>query len=291
MIHDHRQQDSLTCTVVQDEAEITDRLLKFVQTHGPVFVLTGAGCSTDSGIPDYRDDTGQWKHTPPILFNDFLKSEIQRKRYWARSLAGWPHIDNARPNKAHYALARLERAGYIQNIVTQNVDRLHQKAGSDEVVDLHGRADRISCLGCGVETERALFQQKLSHINDFRTQGFTAAPDGDAVMDIESDTFVVPSCEYCGGVLKPSVVFFGESVPKSRLNKAFNLLGRSAGILIVGSSLQVYSGFRFFKFAQQQQKPIAILNRGATRADTSIDCRYAATCGPILESMATALKI
>src|SRR6186713_951947 len=200
---------------------MTDASLgEFITRHRRLFVLTGAGCSTASGIPDYRDDNGDWKRAQPVMLQRFLADEYTRKRYWARSLAGWQRMHAARPNDAHRALASLERQGRLELLVTQNVDGLHQAAGSREVVDLHGRIDVVRCLECGDRVPRATVQAELLRRNPrFGGLEALAAPDGDA--DLESlafDAFDVPPCDRCGGMLKPDVVFFGEGVPKARVD-------------------------------------------------------------------------
>jgi NAD-dependent SIR2 family protein deacetylase len=188
-----------------------DALARFVERHPRIFALTGAGCSTDSGIPDYRDADGAWKHRPPIYYQEFVGRESARRRYWARSLIGWERLARARPNPAHHALARLEACGVVRILVTQNVDGLHQQAGSRAVIDLHGRLETIACLGCGERTARGDLQVRLRALNPDRARTSAAAgPDGDALLDQACDDFRVPSCESCGGLLKPAVVFFGE---------------------------------------------------------------------------------
>ena len=241
----------------------------FVERHRRLFVLTGAGCSTSSGIPDYRDADGQWKRQQPVTYQAFMGEEATRRRYWARSLLGWRRIRRARPNDAHRALARLEAMGRIELLLTQNVDRLHQAAGSARVIDLHGRIDRVRCMGCERRRPRDEFQDELGRLNaGWLGLDATDAPDGDA--DLESadfSSFAVPSCRRCGGVLKPDVVFFGENVPRDRVDAAKRHLERADAMLIVGSSLMVYSGFRFVQWAASAGKPAAAINLGRTRAD------------------------
>lgn len=232
-------------------------------------VLTGAGVSANSGIPTYRDRTGRWLRVDPIQHKEFIESSSKRQRYWARSMVGWVGVSQAQPNSAHYALASLERAGKLDLLITQNVDRLHQKAGSQRVVDLHGRLDQIICLDCGQTESRQSFQVRLLQANPFVTDyQHIARPDGDAdVPDAYVKQTTVPPCNECGGVVMPDVVFFGGTVPKSRVETCTESLSRAGGLLIVGSSLQVYSGFRFCRIADKLRIPIVIVNEGSTRAD------------------------
>ena len=260
------------------------RLAAFIESHAPLFVLTGAGCSTASGIPDYRDDDGEWKHARPVQFSDFVGSEHTRRRYWARSLAGWPRVERSRPNAAHTALAELERAGLVATVCTQNVDVLHQKAGSTAVIDLHGRLDGVECLQCDARFSRARIQEKLLALNPgHRVPDARMAPDGDARLEPPLDGFTVASCDHCGGCLKPSVVFFGENVPPARVARAIRALRDAGGLLVVGSSLMVYSGFRFCRLAARHGQPIAALNRGRTRADGMLQLKLSADCGLVLK--------
>jgi NAD-dependent SIR2 family protein deacetylase len=255
-------------------------LREFIDRHPRLFVLTGAGCSTASGIPDYRDANGDWKRARPVMLQQFLSSESTRKRYWARSLVGWHRMSAARPNDAHRALAILERHGRLEQLVTQNVDGLHQAAGSRNVVDLHGRIDVVRCLGCDQRIARAQVQAELVRRNPwFAALDALAAPDGDADLDkIDFGAFDVPSCDACGGLLKPDVVFFGENVPKARVDWAMDALRRSDAMLIVGSSLMVLSGYRFALAMAEIGRPIAAVNLGHTRADDLIDVKVTACC-------------
>lgn len=241
----------------------------FVDRHRRLFVLTGAGCSTDSGIPDYRDAAGDWKRAQPVTYQAFMGELATRQRYWARSLLGWPRFGHARPNATHAALAQLEARGQVELLLTQNVDGLHQAAGSRATIDLHGRLDVVRCMGCERRMPREAFQQHLlQHNPQWATLQAAPAPDGDADLEGEDfASFVVPACTHCGGVLKPDVVFFGENVPRERVAAAREALQRSAGVLVAGSSLMVYSGFRFVQAAADAQQPIAAVNQGRTRAD------------------------
>ncbi len=195
-------------------------LTRFLESNQPLLVLTGAGCSTASGIPAYRDHGGRWQHPPPVYFRDFSGSEAVRQRYWARAMTGWRRVIQARPNAAHIALAELEREGFLQGLITQNVDGLHQRAGSLSVIDLHGRLDGVVCLDCGLISSRAAFQEELwRHNPEFRELDAENAPDGDArLIGVDYKAFRVPECARCGGRLKPDVVFFGENVPRARVD-------------------------------------------------------------------------
>ena len=260
------------------------RLEDFITAHRRLFVLTGAGCSTGSGIPDYRDEQGAWKRTPPVTYQAFVGDGLIRRRYWARSLVGWPRIAQAQPNAAHRALAALEAQGRCSQLLTQNVDGLHQAAGSRAVIDLHGRLDAVVCLGCGASSSRADVQRRLAEANPaWAGLAAGAAPDGDADLeDRDFATFQVPACDACGGMLKPDVVFFGENVPRARVDAAMAGLAQADGMLVVGSSLMVYSGLRFVHAAVRAQIPAAAVNLGRTRADDLLRFRMAAPCGDAL---------
>jgi len=266
------------------DATAAPRLAEWLHAHRRVFVLTGAGCSTDSGIPDYRDASGAWKRSQPVTWQAFLREPATRSRYWARSFVGWPRVARAQPNRTHRALAALEARGTLSLLVTQNVDGLHQRAGSREVVDLHGRIDNVRCLGCGVHVPRERVQAELAARNPgwaLRTAG--TAPDGDADVE-DTDGFVPPECEACGGMLKPDVVFFGENVPRIRVDAAQAALERSDALLVIGSSLMVYSGYRFARMAREAGLPLAILTRGVTRADSLATLKLDADCGEALSA-------
>jgi NAD-dependent SIR2 family protein deacetylase len=259
-------------------------LRNFIDGHARLFVLTGAGCSTASGIPDYRDADGEWKRGLPIMLQDFVAHEHARKRYWARGLIGWRHMRSAQPNAAHRALAALEQQGRVAQLVTQNVDGLHQAAGSRDVVDLHGRVDVVRCLGCERHLPRAHVHAELVERNPaFAALDAAAAPDGDAALEAVSfESFTVPECSACGGVLKPDVVFFGERVPPGRVQQAFAALERADAMLVVGSSLMVYSGYRFAAAAARAGKPIAAVNLGRTRADDLLALKVEERCADAL---------
>ncbi|TCO41120.1 NAD-dependent protein deacetylase [Dokdonella fugitiva] len=263
------------------------RLAAFIDAHPRLFVLTGAGISTASGIPDYRNRDGGWKRTPPITLQVFVGDALARSRYWARSLVGWRRFGVARPNAAHHALAALERRGRVALLVTQNVDGLHEAAGHEAVVDLHGRLDRVRCLGCERRLPRAQFQRELERRNpDWLAVDALDAPDGDADLEgLAFERFVVPDCADCGGLLKPDVVFFGENVPRERFERATQALEEADAMLVVGSSLMVYSGYRFARAAAQARKPIAALNLGRTRADELLSLKIEADCAAVLGAL------
>ena len=217
----------------------------------------------------------------------FMGNAAVRQRYWARSLAGWPRISRTRPNGAHTALARLERAGRIDLLVTQNVDGLHQSAGSERVLDLHGRIDQVRCMGCERITSRATLQAQLLDCNaEWRSIEAGSAPDGDADLEgLPFERFTVLPCEHCGGVLKPNVVFFGENVPRSRVEASMDRLEQADALLIVGSSLMVYSGYRFARHAARRRLPIAAINLGRTRADAFLSLKVTVSCAEALATI------
>ena len=257
---------------------------------GRVFALTGAGVSTDSGIPDYRDEHGTWKGREPIQYRDFVASDAVRRRYWARSMLGFPLMASATPNAAHYAIAELSARGALSLLVTQNVDGLHHRAGcrDDSVVDLHGRLDQVRCLGCGALTDRAALQCELLARNpDFARASAVVKPDGDAELsDVDYQRFEIAACAACGGILKPHVVFFGENVPVERVKRSMAALEQAKLLLIAGTSLMVFSGFRFARAAARFGVPIAIVNRGVTRADELSVLKIEGNVGAILSEAA-----
>ncbi|WP_156507541.1 NAD-dependent protein deacetylase [Halioglobus sp. HI00S01] len=264
-----------------------DALAHFLAAHSNLLVLTGAGISAPSGLPTYRDENGSWLYRKPIQHRDFLARESTRKRYWARSTLGWPAVRDASPNEAHYALQRLEKKGQLELLVTQNVDRLHQRAGSRRVIDLHGRLDRVRCLDCGALASRESLQETLASANPWLSADSSEArPDGD--RDLPDDTlarFEIPSCARCTGVLIPDVVFFGGSIPPARHDSCNAALDRADALLVVGSSLQVYSGYRFCRRAKELGLPLVIVNPGKTRADDLADMRIAQTAAEAFASV------
>lgn len=256
-----------------------------------VAVLTGAGCSTESGIPDYRGPETRRRARNPVEYREFIRNPEARRRYWARAMLGWARMRDARPNAAHRALAELERCSAIRGVITQNVDRLHRRAGSERVVELHGALHEVKCLGCGQIESRDSVQRRMLELNpDFAIDELEIAPDGDAELAPEHVAkFRVATCTKCGGDLKPNVVFFGESVPRPVVERAFEILDESGALLVVGSSLAVFSGFRFVKRAAERGVPIGVLNLGPSRADDLASVRVDARAGAVLPALAAAL--
>lgn len=246
--------------------------------------LTGAGCSTESGIPDYRGPETARRARNPIQYHEFVCSAGVRQRYWARSFVGWPRMADARPNPAHESLAALEQAGLLRGIITQNVDRLHHSAGSQRVVELHGALAEVRCMDCSHVESRHSLQARLAALNPgWAAHGVEQAPDGDAELAGEMvQRFRVPGCVACGGPLKPHVVFFGENVPRPVVDRAWALLDEAEVLLVVGSSLTVFSGFRFVRRAAERKLPVAIVNLGPTRGDTLAQLRVDAQAGRLL---------
>lgn len=263
-------------------------LIDFVAQHPRLLVITGAGCSTATGIPDYRDEHGAWKRREPMRYPVFVGDTLARQRYWARSMLGWRTMAGAQPTAAHHALAQLECAGSIKLLVTQNVDGLHQAAGSSKVLDLHGRIDTVCCLGCGTRSPRRALQEVLMARNPaWLALDAHSLPDGDANLeDLNFATFDVPACPHRGGVLKPDVVFFGESVPRERVAAVREALAQADAVLVAGSSLMVYSGYRFVEEAVKAGKPVAAVNRGRTRADSLLTLKAETEVGRALEDLA-----
>jgi NAD-dependent SIR2 family protein deacetylase len=263
----------------------------FFENHSHIVVLTGAGISAASGIPTYRDHEGQWQYSTPIEHQAFLDQSCQRRRYWTRSALGWPHVDKATPNQAHYELTKWEQAGRIPLLVTQNVDRLHQRSGHQRVIDLHGRLDRVTCLSCHSYFERKLLQTRLLNDNPHLLDAVANAvarvsTDGDAHVEDElTSSTKLPLCEKCKGTLMPDVVFFGGAVPKIRVNEVMAALEKADALMVVGSSLTLYSGYRFCKAAHAMGKPIVIINKGTTRADSLSTLKIKSDCTQVLMSL------
>lgn len=293
----------------QDEGSNEDALALLValMREGPLAVITGAGLSTASGIPAYRDHLGQWQHPRPVLHQDFLRLEAVRQRYWARSLVGWRLMGKAQPNAGHLALAELARHGAVSTVITQNVDGLHQRAGQRKVIELHGHIGRVRCLSCGQHHARADVQVWLEALNpdaldwvpaaggaqqgpDYPSSP-QAAPDGDAHLEDSAYTgFKVPACPACQGMLKPDVVFFGDNVPRERVAGAMQAVEDARALLVIGSSLMVYSGFRFAEQAHRLGKPVIAINQGLTRADALLSAKIALDCGAALAQLAEVFK-
>lgn len=269
---------------------VFDQLLGQLRRSHRITVLTGAGCSTESGIPDYRAADGRWKGRQPIQFADFLRSNAMRRRYWARSMVGWPVVASAEPNAAHAALATLERDGPVQRLISQNVDGLHGRAGSRDVIDLHGRLDQVVCMDCSALMSRADYQVRLLDRNPGWQQSGVTAPDGDADLPEDAyEGFRIVDCDRCGGLLKPDVVFFGENVPRPRVEVAFAELDASDCLLVAGSSLMVWSGYRFVRRARARDIPVLIVGLGRTRGDDDASIRLQGRCGDVLPRLAREL--
>jgi NAD-dependent SIR2 family protein deacetylase len=267
-----------------------DRLLELLMGRR-VAVLTGAGVSTDSGIPDYRGPTSPPRN--PMTYQQFVGDTAFRQRYWARNHIGWRAMDGSRPNPAHRALARLEAMGIVTGLITQNVDLLHTKAGHRRVIDLHGTYARVRCLGCEALISRMALAERLEAANpgfaaDARASGVEVAPDADAVIT-DTDNFRMVGCERCGGLLKPDIVYFGESVPKDRVAAAFDLVDNADALLVVGSSLTVMSGLRFVRHTAKNARPVVIINRGPTRGDELAALTLDAGCSAVLTALTDAL--
>ena len=255
-------------------------LREFIERHPRLCVLTGAGVSTSSGIPDYRDEHGEWKRARPVEFRPFMTDPKVRQRYWSRSTVGWPIISHARPNATHLALARLEALRFVSLLITQNVDGLHSAAGGQNVIDLHGRLNLVRCMRCGDTRPRADLQIRLLASNpSWAEVDARVAPDGDVdIGNRDYSGFIVPDCLECDGILKPDVVFFGENVPRDRVARAFEGVAEADALLVVGSSLMVYSGYRFAEAAAAAGKPIAAVNLGRTRADHLLALKVSEAC-------------
>ncbi|XP_076012629.1 NAD-dependent protein lipoamidase sirtuin-4, mitochondrial [Genypterus blacodes] len=273
------------CSSIEDHS--LEQLQAFVSRAARLFVITGAGLSTESGIPDYRSEgVGLYARTDrrPMQHAEFLRSAKSRQRYWARNFAGWPQFSSHKPNSAHEVLQRWEEKGKLHWLVTQNVDALHSKVGQKRLTELHGCTHRVLCLGCGVVSPREELQRRFSALNpDWRLQAGAVAPDGDVFLEDEKVLhFRVPSCQDCGGILKPEVTFFGDSVNRATVTFVHDRLAESDAVLVVGSSLQVYSGYRFLLAASDQKLPVAVLNIGPTRADHLAELKVNGRCGEVL---------
>jgi NAD-dependent deacetylase sirtuin 4 len=269
---------------------VTVEALAELLSNRRVAVLTGAGCSTESGIPDYRGAGTARRARNPIQFRAFTASDDARRRYWARSMLGWKRVAHASPNAAHRALAELEKRGAVVGLITQNVDGLHSRAGSQRIVELHGTLDHVGCLDCGALEKRCDLQQRMQELNPRHDHATRELPDGDAELpEAQTRDFVAPSCLACGGPLKPQVVFFGENVPRQRVDDAFELMNESNALLVVGSSLVVFSGFRFVRHAAERGIPIGIVNLGSTRGDPLAAICVDAKAGVALPTLAQLL--
>ena len=256
-------------------------------------VLTGAGMSTDSGIPDYRGPDSPPRN--PMTYQQFVGDEAFRRHYWARNHVGWQHVQRTTPNAGHRALVRLEEAGVVTGIITQNVDLLHEDAGSRNVIDLHGRYDRVICLQCGRVISREHLAQRLDALNPGFVESVAGdvadieiAPDADAVIE-QTSHFRPAPCEFCGGILKPEIVYFGENVPRERVDRAFALVDDADALLVAGSSLTVMSGLRFVRRASKDGRPVVIINRGPTRGDDLATVKVDAGTSETLTALVEAL--
>jgi NAD-dependent SIR2 family protein deacetylase len=257
-----------------------------------IAVLTGAGISTDSGIPDYRGPDSPPSN--PMTIQQFTSDAAFRQRYWARNHVGWRHMDDTQPNAGHRALAALERAGVVTGVITQNVDLLHTKAGSENVINLHGTYAQVICLGCGHTMTRAALAEELEALNPGFIEhaeaigGLAVAPDADAVV-ADTSSFRYLDCPCCAGMLKPNIVYFGDSVPKDTVAQSFSLVDDSDALLVAGSSLTVFSGYRFVRHAAARGIPVAIVNRGPTRGDDLASIKLEAGCSELLVLLASEL--
>jgi NAD-dependent SIR2 family protein deacetylase len=269
---------------------VIDRLCELVRGK-TVVALTGAGLSTESGIPDYRSPEALARPRRPIQGPEFVRSEVVRRRYWARSALGWERMRRAEPNEGHRALAALERSGVVVHVITQNVDRLHRKGGSRNVTELHGALEEVGCLACGALEDRDALQERMLVLNPGWTSGdVPTAPDGDAELPADrEECFVVPPCARCGGVLKPRVVFFGDNVPRPIVDEAFHATDAAEVLLVVGSSLAVFSGYRFLRRAVERGTPVAIVNRGPVRGEEHAAVKVEASTGSTLDALARTL--
>ncbi len=274
----------------------SDSLVSLISQH-KTLILSGAGISTDSGIPDYRSPESLKKNHKPMRYQEFVASKEARQRYWSRSLVGWPVMNNAKPNANHEVVAKLERAGFVAGVLTQNVDDLHFKAGSERVLELHGGLNRAVCMNCAVLEPRIRLQRRMLHLNP----AFEAAasgtlkeitPDGDALIEQQlMQNFVIPECLNCAGVLKPDVVFFGENVPKERVEAAWSMFNEAEAILVLGSSLTVFSGYRFVARAAKEGKPVVIVNQGETRGDKDALVKLNLPLRDVLTDLALKLEL
>lgn len=271
--------------------EAADQLAQFLQRHPDVLLLTGAGISTASGIPDYRDTDGVRRGNAPVQGPDFRRQPAVQRRYWARSMVGYPALSRAQANPGHLAIAQLAQQGRIGSLVTQNVDGLHQQAGSTGVTELHGSIHAVVCLDCHAHYARRTVQDMLEYDNP-QMAGATAtpAPDGDALLEpTQLASFVVPRCLHCGGTLKPDVVFFGDGVPAACAAEAAQKMDEASALLVIGSSVMVYSSFRLCRMAAESGKPVAAINLGKTRADELLAFKLETPAQDILPFVAALL--
>ncbi|SFF73507.1 NAD-dependent protein deacetylase, SIR2 family [Duganella sp. CF458] len=269
------------------------QLARWLARHSRVLVLTGAGLSTASGIPGYRDKDGVRRGRTPIQGPEFRRNEAVRRRYWARSMVGWPTVSRAEPNAGHRAIAELEAGGHVHSVITQNVDGLHQRAGSKRLIELHGNLHHVICLACQARYSRASLQPQLEHDNpDLADLLAQPLPDGDAAIEPDAlQDFHAPACAACGGVLMPDVVFFGDNVPAARTAQALAEMEAADALLVVGSSLMVFSGYRFCRMAAASGKPIAAINAGITRADDLLSLKLELPAQEVLPLLVDLLSV
>jgi NAD-dependent SIR2 family protein deacetylase len=267
-------------------------MLVDVVAAGGVLILSGAGLSTESGIPDYRGPTGLARRATPMTYQTFTGSAEARRRYWARSYLGWRHMARAAPNHGHRAVAELGRLGLLAGIITQNVDGLHQAAGASGVTELHGSLHRVTCLSCGQRTPRTDLDRRLAEANaDWDEAAALINPDGDAVLeDAATETFRVVDCRACRGVLKPDVVFFGENVPPERARACYAMVERASSLVVLGSSLTVMSGLRYVRHAAKLGLPVVIVNQGSTRGDAHATATLDAPLGQVLTALVARIE-
>lgn len=273
---------------VKESAAPLGELARLV-ADGDVVVLSGAGISTESGIPDYRGPTGAARPANPMTYQTFTGDPVARRRYWARSHMGWRHVARARPNHGHLAVTQLQKLGTLRGLITQNVDGLHTAAGASDVLELHGSLDRVICLDCGRLSARTELDRRLRDANpDWQARITAVNPDGDVELpDEQLEGFRTVDCTVCGGMLKPDVVYFGETVPAPRVAHCFELVEEAGALVVLGSSLTVMSGYRFVLRAAKLGIPIAIVNVGATRGDNKADLRIDAPLGTVLPALVT----
>ena len=285
----------VTYTELEQAAELESRedpfgIMVDLLRQGGAVILSGAGLSTESGIPDYRGPSGRQRRGEPMTYQTFTGSEQARQRYWARSHLGWRHITGAAPNAGHSAVAVLEKRGHLSAIITQNVDGLHQAAGAANVTELHGSLHRITCLSCWRRTPRTRLHERLASANPEwdDMNDITVNPDGDVALE-DTAGFTVVDCEACGGMLKPDVVFFGENVPKPRAERCYALVGAARSLIVLGSSLTVMSGFRYVRHAAKHGIPVVIVNQGETRGDPLATATLDAPLGATLTAALAAI--
>jgi NAD-dependent SIR2 family protein deacetylase len=279
----------VTASVAADLAPLRELL-----DAGGAVVLSGAGLSTESGIPDYRGPTGTLRRHGPMTYQEFVGSAAARRRYWARSHLGWRQIAAARPNSGHFGVATFQQRGVLRGIITQNVDGLHQAAGAQDVIELHGGLDLVVCLGCGMRESRLALDSRLRRANpDFAAVTTQVNPDGDAELsEAQLDGFVPVDCTRCrSDLIKPDVVFFGENVPRPRVDACYALVEGARSVLVLGSSLTVMSGLRFVRRAAALGIPVAIVNQGETRGDPLADLKVEAPLGEVLTALGTDIGI